>query len=284
MTWKLGDFFGQNTKKNYKRQAMQITKDFIDKLLIFGAELSEEVVEIQKRGFETLQKDDKSPLTEADLHSNNRIREFLFANTEITNIISEEDKEIAYEERLQWDYYWLIDPIDGTKEFVKGGDDFCINIALCKGSEPVFGYVACPKKKDQYFAIQDRGAFKNGKRIYAKYSYNLQDEPIKVVASKSHLNKETEDFINNLKKKHKVETLNIGSSLKFCLVAEGKAHIYPRFGPTMEWDTCAPQIIAEESGAVVFLAEKDAILEYNKKNLLNPFFIVSSYIFRKLCL
>lgn len=257
---------------------MKITKEFIDKLLIFGAELSAEVCQIQKSGFETLQKDDKSPLTEADLHSNKRIREFLFANTEITNIISEEDKEIAYEERSQWDYYWLIDPIDGTKEFVKGGDDFCINIALCKGSEPVFGYVACPKKKDQYFAIQDRGAFKNGKPIYAIYSRNLQGDPIKVVASKSHLNEETEDFINNLKKKHKVETLNIGSSLKFCLVAEGKAHIYPRFGPTMEWDTCAPQIIAEESGAVVYVAENREPLEYNKKNLLNPFFVVSSKI------
>ena len=254
---------------------MKITKQFIDKLLIFGAELSKEVCEIQERGFETLQKDDKSPLTEADLHSNKRIREFLFANTEITNIISEEDKEIDYEERSKWDYYWLIDPIDGTKEFVKGGDDFCINIALCKGSEPVFGYVACPKKQDQYFAIKDRGAFKNNKRIYAKYSYNLQGEPIKVVASKSHLNKETEEFINNLKKNHKVETLNIGSSLKFCLVAEGEAHIYPRFGPTMEWDTCAPQIIAEESGADVYIAENGQPLEYNKKNLLNPFFIVS---------
>lgn len=255
---------------------MKITKEFIEKLLAFGAELSEEVVEIQKRGFETLQKDDKSPLTEADLHSNKRIREFLFANTEITNIISEEDKEIAYEERSQWEYYWLIDPIDGTKEFVKGGDDFCINIALCKGSQPVFGYVACPKKKDQYFAIQDRGAFKNGEPIYAIYSRNLQGDPIKVVASKSHLNKETEDFINDLKKDHEVETLNIGSSLKFCLVAEGKAHIYPRFGPTMEWDTCAPQIIAEESGAIVYVAEDGAPLQYNKENLLNPFFVVSS--------
>lgn len=254
---------------------MKITKEFIDKLLIFGAELSKEVCEIQERGFETLQKDDKSPLTEADLHSNKRIREFLFANTEITNIISEEDKEINHKERSTWDYYWLIDPIDGTKEFVKGGDDFCINIALCKGSEPVFGYVACPKKQDQYFAIKDRGAFKNNKRIYAKYSYNLQGEPIKVVASKSHLNKETEEFINNLKKDHEIETLNIGSSLKLCLVAEGEAHIYPRFGPTMEWDTCAPQIIAEESGADVYIAENGQPLEYNKKNLLNPFFIVS---------
>lgn len=259
---------------------MIINQTFINSLLSFGAELSKEVCQIQEGGFETLQKDDKSPLTEADLHSNKRIREFLFANTEITNIISEEDKEVQYEDRAKWDYYWLIDPIDGTKEFAKGGDDFCINIALCKGSEPVFGYVACPKKQDQYFAIKDRGAFKNGKPIYAKYSYNPQGEPIKIVASKSHLNEETEEFINNLKKNHEVETLNIGSSLKFCLVAEGEAHIYPRFGPTMEWDTCAPQIIAEESGADVCIAENSQPLEYNKKNLLNPFFIVSCKILK----
>lgn len=259
---------------------MQINKEFIDKLLVFGAELSKEVVEIQRRGFETLQKEDKSPLTEADLHSNKRIREFLFANTDVSNIISEEDKEIEYEERAKWDYYWLIDPIDGTKEFVKGGDDFCINIALCKGSEPIFGYVACPKKEDQYYAIQGRGAFKNGERIYAIYYYNPQGGTIKVVASKSHLNKETEDFINNLKKTNEVETLNIGSSLKFCLVAEGKAHIYPRFGPTMEWDTCAPQIIAEESGASVSVADSGKPLSYNKENLLNPFFIVSSKVLK----
>ena len=260
---------------------MQITKKFIDKLLSFGAELSEEVCEIQERGFKTLEKDDKSPLTEADLHSNKRIREFLFANTEVANIISEEDKEIEYKERSAWEYYWLIDPIDGTKEFVKGGDDFCINIALCKGSQPIFGYVACPKKKDQYYAIQDRGAFKNGKPIYAKYSYSLKDNRIKVVASKSHLNKDTENFIKDLEKDFEVETLNIGSSLKLCLVAEGKAHIYPRFGPTMEWDTCAPQIIAEESGAIVYRAEDRAPLQYNKENLLNPFFIVSSKTLNK---
>ena len=255
---------------------MKLNKVFIDKLLAFGAELSEEVCEIQALGFETMKKEDSSPLTEADLHSNKRIRDFLFANTDVSNIISEEDKEIAYKQRSKWDYYWLIDPIDGTKEFVKGGDDFCINIALCKGSSPIFGYVACPKKQDQFFAIKDRGAFKNNKPIYAKYSYNPQGEPIKVVASKSHLNQDTEDFINNLKKDHKVETLNIGSSLKFCLVAEGKADIYPRFGPTMEWDTCAPQIIAEESGALVYNAQNNQQLHYNKESLLNPFFIVSS--------
>ena len=255
---------------------MIVDKKFIDSLLSFGAELSKEVVQIQERGFKTTEKSDSSPLTEADLHSNKRIREFLFANTDVANIISEEDKEVSYEQRKDWDYYWMIDPIDGTKEFVKGGDDFCINIALCNGDRPVFGYVACPKKSDQYFAIEGRGAFKNGERIYAKHSINPQSNLVKVVASKSHMNEKTSEFISNLEKIYKVETLNVGSSLKFCLVAEGEAHIYPRFGPTMEWDTCAPQIIAEESGANVFVANNMSALKYNKQNLLNPFFIVAA--------
>ena len=258
---------------------MIVDKKFIDSLLSFGAELSKEVVQIQERGFKTTEKSDSSPLTEADLHSNKRIREFLFANTDVANIISEEDKEVSYEQRKDWDYYWMIDPIDGTKEFVKGGDDFCINIALCNGDRPVFGYVACPKKSDQYFAIEGRGAFKNGERIYAKHSINPQTNLVKVVASKSHMNEKTSEFISNLEKIYKVETLNVGSSLKFCLVAEGEAHIYPRFGPTMEWDTCAPQIIAEESGANVFVANNMSALKYNKQNLLNPFFIVAAKTF-----
>lgn len=258
---------------------MIVDKKFIDSLLSFGAELSKEVVQIQERGFKTTEKSDSSPLTEADLHSNKRIREFLFANTDVANIISEEDKEVSYEQRKDWDYYWMIDPIDGTKEFVKGGDDFCINIALCNGDRPVFGYVACPKKSDQYFAIEGRGAFKNGERIYAKHSINPQSNLVKVVASKSHMNEKTSEFISNLEKIYKVETLNVGSSLKFCLVAEGEAHIYPRFGPTMEWDTCAPQIIAEESGANVFVANNMSALKYNKQNLLNPFFIVAAKTF-----
>lgn len=258
---------------------MIVDKKFIDSLLSFGAELSNEVVQIQERGFKTTEKSDSSPLTEADLHSNKRIREFLFANTDVANIISEEDKEVSYEQRKDWDFYWMIDPIDGTKEFVKGGDDFCINIALCNGDRPVFGYVACPKKSDQYFAIEGRGAFKNGERIYAKCSINPQSNLVKVVASKSHMNEKTSEFISNLEKIYKVETLNVGSSLKFCLVAEGEAHIYPRFGPTMEWDTCAPQIIAEESGANVFVANNMSALKYNKQNLLNPFFIVAAKTF-----
>lgn len=252
---------------------MKIDSRFIDKLLSFGENLSNVVVGIQSRDFEVAYKDDHSPLTEADTTSNDMILNFLRSETSVENIISEENKSIPYNNRKDWDYYWLIDPIDGTKEFSKGGDDFCINIALCKGNEPVFGYVARPSTGDQYYAIQDRGAFKNGDRIFTQrpHSNNLR-----VVASKSHMNDETQNFVDNLSESYGVEIVNIGSSLKFCLIAEGEADVYPRFGPTMEWDTCAPQIIAEESGANVFLASNLSPMVYNKENLLNPFFIATN--------
>lgn len=258
---------------------MKITEFFIDSLHEFGKELSEEVIVIQNQKGIVSYKEDKSPLTIADIHSNARIRQFLQENSDVKNIISEEDKEVNFKERSKWNYYWLIDPIDGTKEFVKGGDDFCINIALCKGSEPIFGYVACPRKQNQYYAIKGCGAFKNKSRIYSKYSINPSEKKVKVVASKSHMNAATEAFIKKVELHHEVETLNIGSSLKFCIIAEGGADVYPRFGPTMEWDTAAPQIIAEESGAVVHIAKGESTgkrMQYNKENLLNPFFIVSS--------
>ena len=252
---------------------MKINSKFIDKLLSFGETLSKVVVGIQSRDFEVCYKEDHSPLTEADTTSNDMILNFLRSETSVDNIISEENKSISYNDRKDWDYYWLIDPIDGTKEFSKGGDDFCINIALCKGNEPVFGYVARPSTGGQYYAIQDRGAFKNGNRIFTE---RPRSNNLRVVASKSHMNDETQNFVDNLSESYGIEIVNIGSSLKFCLIAEGKADVYPRFGPTMEWDTCAPQIIAEESGANVFLASNLSPMVYNKESLLNPFFIVTN--------
>lgn len=264
-------------RSRLERKKMQINKIFIDNLLNFGKELGQEVLDIQldKSNLDIQTKKDESPLSKADLHSNTRIRDFLSKNSEVKNYISEEDKEIAYEDRKDWDYYWLIDPIDGTKEFIKGGNDFCINIALCKKDAPIFGYVCCPALGDQYYAIEGRGAFKNKDRIFCN-SADPDSHQLNVVASKSHMNDETKNFVDNLSDSFGVNLINVGSSLKFCMVAEGKADIYPRFGPTMEWDTCAPQIIAQESGADVFVADSLEPLTYNKENLLNPFFIVTN--------
>lgn len=248
---------------------------FVEKLIPFGETLAEDIVNIQNSDFEVSSKSDESPLTQADLHSNKEIKNFIEKNSSVKNFISEEDKEVPFEVRKDWDYYWVIDPIDGTKEFVKGGDDFCVNIALCKGDSPIFGYVLQPKTKDYYYAIKGQGAFKNGQSIKS----TPQSKPLRVVASKSHLNEETKRFLdalsNNLN--YELEIVNIGSSLKFCLIAEGLADIYPRFGPTMEWDSCAPHIIVTESGADIYnLNSNDKNFIYNKENLLNPFFIATN--------
>ena len=142
-----------------------IDSDFINKIHKFGEELSEEITSIQNKVFDVKYKEDSSPLTEADIHANKRIKQFLLDNYEICTFVSEEDKLLSFEQRSQWGQYWIIDPIDGTKEFVKGGDDFCVNIALCKNKKPIYGHVIRPKTKDQYYAIKDQGAFKNREKI-----------------------------------------------------------------------------------------------------------------------
>ena len=196
-------------------------------------------------------------------------------------ILSEENKVIPYEQRKNWEYYWCIDPIDGTKEFIKKNGDFTINIALIHKNTPILGVVNAPAINNIYYAEKGNGAYKNGKRIIA--SNNLKDK-IKVVASKSHLNEETKKFINNLNKIYKnVELISRGSSLKFCIIAEGKADIYPRLAPTMEWDTAAADIIVREAGKMTYIYDnlfdlqflnKATKMSYNKENLLNPYFVV----------
>lgn len=245
---------------------------FIDKIHKFGEELADEVVEIQNKVFDVKYKQDSSPLTEADLHANERIKSFLLDNYEICVFISEEDKEICFEQRSQWERCWIIDPIDGTKEFVKGNDDYCINIALCYKSFPVYAHVIRTRTKDQYYAIKGGGAFKNRKPIKCS---PLPEKSINVVASKSHLNRDTKLYIEALSKKYEVNTVNIGSALKLCLVAEGKAHIYPRYAPTMEWDTCAPDLIVNEAGGSVVNIKHKYRLLYNKQHLVNPGFVAT---------
>lgn len=243
---------------------------FIDKIHKFGEELSEEITSIQNKVFDVKYKEDSSPLTEADIHANKRIKQFLLDNYEICTFVSEEDKLLSFEQRSQWGQCWIIDPIDGTKEFVKGGDDFCVNIALCKNKKPIYGHVIRPKTKDQYYAIKDQGAYKNRQKITCSAFDNSN---VRIVASKSHLNQETQDYIDEVSKKYPTEIVNIGSALKICLVAEGKADVYPRYGPTMEWDTCAPQIILEEAGGHLINLQSLQPLEYNNHKLLNPYFI-----------
>jgi len=234
--------------------------------------------------FDIEYKKDKSPLTIADKNSNEiiltNLRKFY---PEIT-ILSEEEKDIPYDKRKNWRYFWLIDPLDGTKDFIKRNGEFTVNIALVHKNKPVFGVVYAPVLDIIYYAIEGKGSFKQEKKMnFQKLPIEIDDRfavnnnKITVVASRSHMSDETNEYINRIKEKYSnVEVTSIGSSLKLCMVAEGKADVYPRFGPTMEWDTAASQVIVEQSGGRVINAETNTTLKYNKKNLLNPWFIVES--------
>lgn len=220
-------------------------------------------------------KSDNSPLTIADKESNKIICDKLVELYPDIPIISEENKEIPYSERKSFEYFWLVDPLDGTKEFIKRNGEFTVNIALVHKSTPVLGVVFVPALNILYWAKKGEGSFKidtNG--LQSKMNalkFSLNDEELIFVSSRSHSNEETEAFIGKFKNP---KNTSMGSSLKLVLIAEGKAHIYPRLGPTMEWDTCAAQIVVEESGGKVVKYKDHEVFTYNKENLLNDFFVV----------
>ena len=241
-------------------------------LLLIVRDLGKEAELIRKSSFEIELKEDSSPITKADLLINEELNKF-FLSTDFRNVISEENAEVPYKERKKWDFFWCIDPIDGTKEYITGGSDYTINIALCMKDRPIFSIVYAPARQELFVAEKDRGATKNNRKIAVdSKTSNL----VRIVASKSHLNKSTQDYIDMISLDHDISLLQFGSSLKICKIAEGAAHLYPRFGSTMEWDTCAADLILTEAGGQM-LDEENKKLLYNKKNLLNPFFISSSY-------
>ena len=228
------------------------------------------IIEIYNRDFTIDYKDDKSPLTEADLASNKVIMQGLEKYG--IPILSEEGKSINYDERKAWEYYWCIDPIDGTKEFIKKNGEFTVNIALIHYNTPILGVVYAPALHDMYVAKKGQGAYKNGEKLPLRVNADLSDK-MSVVASKSHLSDETQAFIDALETKE-IEQVSKGSSLKLCMVAEGEADIYPRLAPTMEWDTAAADAIVRESGKMTYQFENDQPVVYNKMDLLNPWFVV----------
>ena len=241
-----------------------------------------QVYEGEDFGVET--KADNSPLTKADLASNKVILEHLHRLTPDIPILSEESKHLPFGERKDWSQFWLVDPLDGTKEFIKRNGEFTVNIALIENGEPVFGVVYAPALKLTYWAAAGLGAFRgddaaNSARIEAQ---DYDGGPLNLVASRSHAGAATETLVQELGQTAAVNLVSSGSSLKLCLVADGQAHLYPRFGPTMEWDTAAAQCVAEQAGASV-REPGGGPLRYNKENLLNPYFIVtkSEALFQK---
>lgn len=236
--------------------------------------------------FEIEKKADNSPLTIADRKAHEIIAGYL-QNTPYP-LLSEEGKHLPYTERHVWDTLWIVDPLDGTKEFIKRNGEFTVNIALVHNSIPVMGMIYLPVKKELYFAEETLGAYRLSD-ITSRGEASLEDltnaavrlpdknehDKFTIVASRSHLSPETEEYIEKMKDIHSnVELISSGSSIKICLVAEGKADVYPRFAPTMEWDTAAGHAIARAAGMEIYQAGEEEPLLYNKEDLLNPWFIV----------
>ena len=224
--------------------------------------------------FGVTQKADDSPLTLADKRANDVICAGLKSITPNIPIISEENKEIDYTERKTYTYAWLVDPVDGTKEFIKRNGEFTVNIALIKEGKIVLGVVYVPVTEELFWAYENGGASLSTKGSEATKlnapTFTMKDKGLSVVCSRSHLNEETAAFIDQLDEPNKVSK---GSSLKFLILAQGGAHVYPRLAPTMEWDTGAAQIILEEAGGQIINVETNTPLAYNKENLRNPHFI-----------
>jgi len=246
------------------------------------------ILKVYASEFEVEKKEDQSPLTLADKNAHDIIIKYL--SPAGIPIISEEGKHLAYEERKSWKRFWLVDPLDGTKEFIKRNGEFTVNIALIEDQTPVLGVIFTPVLSILHFGSAETGSRRI--RVNNEDSYDIKDlinisdslpykkkyhKPYTVVCSKSHMNPETEDYISNLRKDHpNLEMVSKGSSLKMCLIAEGKADEYPRLGPTMEWDIAAGHAIILHSGGSVVRFSDSGPLLYNKENLLNPWFVARS--------
>ncbi|MEQ9468772.1 MAG: 3'(2'),5'-bisphosphate nucleotidase CysQ [Ekhidna sp.] len=232
-----------------------------------------EILTIYESGdFSIEAKSDDSPLTLADKAAHRKIVSFL----EETGmpILSEEGRDIPFEERSEWEYFWMVDPLDGTKEFIKRNGEFTVNIALIHKGKSILGVVYPPVIGEMYWALDGQGSFRERNGEVAQINTtkkSLNESGLKVVASRSHMSAETEGYIAKFENP---EIVSKGSSLKFLLVASGEADVYPRFGPTMEWDTAAAHVIVTEAGGRVVLDDETTPLEYNKENLLNPYFLV----------
>jgi len=250
----------------------------IQDIVAIAKEAGNAIMQVYKQDFEVEYKQDSSPLTLADKKANDIIEDGLNQLPVNLPTLSEEGKEIPYEDRKYWEYFWLVDPLDGTKEFVKKNDEFTVNIALIYKDTPVLGVVYAPALDVCYWAKQNEGAFRDGEKLPLKAK--KQRETYRIVASRSHMSDETQAFIDAIDTNKEKELISIGSSLKICLVAEGEADIYPRLGSTMEWDTGAAHAVVCESGKNLQKYKDGEYSKhgYNKENILNQWFVVQNGI------
>ena len=272
--------------------------------LVAAKKAGDDILEVYHGDIDVTYKEDNSPLTLADERAHRTILKVLpsFFKNDIP-ILSEEGKDIPYEQRAEWEYLWLVDPLDGTKEFVKRRDEFTVNIALIEKNRPVVGVVFLPALGTLYFAAEGLGSYKLEKvervghllddagnssektldlgvvvegalRLPSRQATGRPSNQINLVGSRSHGTEALAVFVEKMQQNYdKVGFVPAGSALKFCLVAEGKADLYPRFGPTMEWDTAAGHCVVEQCGGAVVRMNQKTSLVYNKKDLHNPHFI-----------
>ncbi|MFC1811828.1 3'(2'),5'-bisphosphate nucleotidase CysQ [Thermodesulfobacteriota bacterium] len=284
-----------------------MTQKYLLLALFAAGRAGEAILDVYQKETRVEYKDDKSPLTEADRRSHEIIEHYLSNQTESgLPLLSEEGRDIDYKTRKKWEYFWMIDPLDGTKEFINRNGEFTVNIAIIHGGRPILGVIYVPVNGTFYFAANGIGSYKldnaEGLSLIHKTPETVEGTgllnriinhseklplseqstgsaskvPFTIIGSRSHATTELEDFVENMKDRYEsVEFISAGSSLKFCLVAEGRADIYPRLGPTMEWDTAAGQAVVEQANGTVLNAGSSEPLKYNKENLLNPWFVVN---------
>jgi 3'(2'), 5'-bisphosphate nucleotidase len=283
--------------------------------LVAAKRAGDEILEVYQGKIDVTYKEDDSPLTLADERAHRTIVKSLPSiSTNHIPILSEEGKDISYEQRAEWEFLWLVDPLDGTKEFVKRRDEFTVNIALIEKGRPVVGVVFLPAVGSLYFGAAGLGAYKVEKvnsvsqfldglgssttdtlqldtlvdgaaKLPLPRAKGRSSSQINLVGSRSHGIEALSDFVEKMKEDYDtVGFVPAGSALKFCLVAEGKADLYPRFGPTMEWDTAAGQCVVEQSGGAVLRMDDKTPLDYNKRDLLNPHFICLGRDFKEVSL
>lgn len=248
----------------------------IQAILAIARAAGEEILKVYRSDFDFETKGDGSPLTIADQRAHQLIEARLQELTPEIPVLSEESVEEVGKQRLEWSRYWLVDPLDGTREFIKKNGEFTVNIALIEDQRPCAGVVYAPVLEVMYFAEEGRGAWKQEGNAPAERirTRPLDRGRVEVVASRSHMSAEVGEFVKALELAGtEVQLLSMGSSLKLCLVAEGSADVYPRLGPTSEWDTAAAHCVVEAAGGQVLDCDLRP-LRYSKPNILNPWFMV----------
>tara|TARA_B100001750_G_scaffold223195_1_gene213234 strand:+ start:560 stop:1357 length:798 start_codon:yes stop_codon:yes gene_type:complete len=253
---------------------IQTKSELIEQLIEISKEAGKAILEVYNTDFDHQIKEDLSPLTNADTLSHNIIYERLKVLTPDIPILSEENSDIPFGIRSTWNEYWLIDPLDGTKEFINKNDEFTVNIALVRKHKPILGLIYIPVIKHTYWGSEDFGSFfiDADNKIKKIEVSKKMDNCMKIAVSRSHPSKELNSFLINIKN---FKLLKVGSSIKFCMIASGAADLYPRFGPTSEWDTAAGHAILKYAGGRIITLNKNE-LEYNKKDsYLNKSFIAS---------